>query len=63
MQDTLAYLLVVSIRFSVVNTQVKPCLEKLRGDSDADVQYYAVEAIDCEFQHNKLLFFTYNKLI
>ena len=49
MRDTLAYLLVVSIPFSVVNTQVKPCLEKLRGDSDADVQYYAVEAIDCEF--------------
>jgi hypothetical protein len=26
--------------------QVKPCLVKLKADSDIDVQYYALEALD-----------------
>jgi len=26
--------------------QVKPCLQKLKTDTDIDVQYYAVEALE-----------------
>lgn len=32
--------------FSVAQQQVKPVLDKLKADSDIDVQYYALEAID-----------------
>ena len=32
--------------FSVLQQQVKPCLQKLRGDADMDVQYYAQEALE-----------------
>ena len=28
----------------MLQQQVKPCLEKLRNDTDGDVQYYALEA-------------------
>ena len=31
---------------SALQQQVKPCLEKLRQDSDIDVQYFAQEAIE-----------------
>uniref|UniRef100_A0A8W8LH16 HEAT repeat domain-containing protein n=2 Tax=Magallana gigas TaxID=29159 RepID=A0A8W8LH16_MAGGI len=31
---------------SVAQQQVKPVLDKLKADSDIDVQYYALEAID-----------------
>jgi len=31
---------------STIQQQVKPCLEKLRQDSDLDVQYFAQEALE-----------------
>ena len=30
--------------FSTIQTQVKPCLEKLQSDNDVDVRYFASEA-------------------
>lgn len=36
----------VFFNFSVAQQQVKPVLDKLKADSDIDVQYYALEAID-----------------
>lgn len=38
--------LFVFLNFSVAQQQVKPVLDKLKADSDIDVQYYALEAID-----------------
>lgn len=38
--------LFVFFNFSVAQQQVKPVLDKLKADSDIDVQYYALEAID-----------------
>ena len=31
--------------FSMVQAQVKPCLDKLNSDADIDVKYYAQEAL------------------
>jgi len=31
-----------------IQQHVKPVLEKLKQDSDSDVQYYALEAMDCK---------------
>lgn len=35
-----------SLEQSAIQQQVKPCLEKLKTDSDLDVQYYALESIE-----------------
>ena len=32
--------------FSTLQNQVKPVLEKLRADTDFDVQFYAADALD-----------------
>lgn len=32
--------------FSCLQQQVKPCLLKLKSDTDIDVQYYALEALE-----------------
>lgn len=40
--------------FRTVNTQFKPCLDKLRTDSDIDVQHFAYEAIDGKLIHLNL---------
>ena len=36
----------VSCIFRIVNSQMKPCLDKLKADSDDDVRHFALEAID-----------------
>ena len=36
---------IFSTGFSCVQSQVKPILDKLNGDSDVDVKYFAQEAI------------------
>jgi hypothetical protein len=33
-------------RQSVIQSQVKPCLEKLNQDPDSDVKYFAAEALE-----------------
>jgi hypothetical protein len=37
---------------SAVQTQLKPCLEKLNQDQDADVKYYSNEALESKFNLN-----------
>lgn len=34
-----------------VNTQIKPCLDKLKVDSDIDVCHFAYEAIDGKYTY------------
>ena len=46
---------IVGEHCSVLQQQIKPCLEKLKSDPDADVQFYAVEAYEgnlTEKSHN-----------
>ena len=33
---------------SALQSQVKPCLEKLNQDSDADVKFFSIEALESE---------------
>ena len=35
--------------FRTINQQAKPCLEKLKADPDADVSYFAGEAMTGRF--------------
>lgn len=34
-----------SFNFSIIQTQIKPVLDKLNSDNDVDVRYFASEAI------------------
>lgn len=38
------YLITFFFNFSTIQSQVKPCLEKLQLDNDVDVRYFASEA-------------------
>ena len=45
---TCMYYMFVLFYFSTLQSQVKPVLEKLKTDVDTDVQYYAIEALECK---------------
>lgn len=38
--------MVAHLEANVINTQIKPCLERMKNDQDYDVQFYAMEALD-----------------
>lgn len=48
MSDNIVWTILVSIiysYFSTIQSQIKPCLDKLNADSDIDVKYFAQEAL------------------